>query len=82
MPSRLTHASVSAFVGIDPSLNDFAASTYSGPEQGQSHTGSFANTCEGHDSFRQWLTQLQVTSNNAIICVEATGVYAKALLSL
>ena len=79
MTSSLTHNTVSVFVGIDPSLNDFAATCYTGPGQTATSTRMFANIAEGYDKFIAWLTQIQATRSNAVICIEATGVYAEAL---
>ncbi len=77
MPTRITRASVSAFIGIDPSLNDFAASIYRGPDQAKPQTRLFANTVDGYQAFVDWLSSYQ--DKTAVICIEATGIYAEAL---
>lgn len=67
------------FVGIDVSLNDFAASIYRGPNTAQRPTRLFANTFEGFETFLRWLSDHQLEEDQVLICVESTGVYAEAL---
>ena len=79
MSPQLTRATISIFVGIDPSLNDFAASIYRGPDHDKIHTRLFANTIDGYQAFVDWLSCYQAETDQSIVCVEATGVYAEAL---
>ena len=67
------------FIGIDVSLNDFAASIYRGPNSDERPTRLFANTFEGFETFMKWLSQHQVEGDQIVICIESTGVYAEAL---
>ena len=67
------------FIGIDPAAERFTAATYRSPEAPERATAGFANDFDGFADLRQWLTEQGATPEYAIVCVEATGVYAEAL---
>ena len=67
------------FIGIDPALETFAASIFQGPDEPGLAPAEFANDLDGFEAFLDWLQGHQVTSDDSMVCVEATGVYAEAL---
>jgi transposase len=75
MPDSAPHA----FVGIDPALDSCAASIFHHPDQPGSITAAFANDLDGFTGLLTWLSAHQVKPDDALVCVEATGVYAEAL---
>jgi transposase len=75
MPDPAPHA----FVGIDPALESFAASIFHHPDQPGSTTATFANDLDGFTGLLTWLSAHRVEPEDALVCVEATGVYAEAL---
>jgi len=66
------------YIGIDVASTTFTATILREPGK-PSHSTSVANSMEGFSSFLQWLTERNVTLSNAIVCLEATGVYGEAL---
>lgn len=67
------------FIGIDPASETFTASIFQGPGESDLLTAQFANEIDGFDAFLTWLKGHQVASDDSMVCVEATGVYAEAL---
>ena len=67
------------YVGIDPASETFTAATYSAPKQYKTAPRPFSNTCEGILDFEQWLQSQNLSTDQATICVENTGVYSEVL---
>ena len=67
------------FIGIDPSSERLAVSTYHRPEAPEQATNSFTNNFDGFEALMQWLAHQGASPEMSIVCVEATGVYAEAL---
>jgi len=70
------------FVGIDIASASFTASI--GQVIGEkwmiiARPNEFTNTYDGFPSFLHWLGEHGANQQNAILCMEATGVYAEAL---
>ncbi len=67
------------FIGIDIASETFAVALYTTPGQPLPTKSDIVNTVEGFDELLRWFGEQQVTSENSIICLEATGVYAEEL---
>ena len=67
------------FIGIDPASETFAASIFQGPDEPGLFTAEFTNEIDGFEVFLDWLRGHEVASDDSMVCVEATGVYAEAL---
>lgn len=67
------------YIGIDPSAESFAASILWSPESTKTAPKPFDNTLEGIKSLEEWLQDQGVSREDAVICVENTGVYGEAL---
>jgi transposase len=68
------------YIGIDIAAETFVASVYQDPSIAVTiHNDPFSNDPEGFDQCLQWLKTLSVTGANALVCMEATGVYGEAL---
>jgi transposase len=66
------------YIGIDVSAETFNAGVYTSPEE--STIGSkFDNGAKGFEEFEKWLKEHGVVPANALIVVEATGVYGEKL---
>lgn len=75
MPDAIPHF----FIGIDPASETFAAAIFHSPEEADLLTAQFANELNGLDLFLRWLSDHDVSADDCIVCVEATGVYAETL---
>jgi transposase len=69
------------FVGIDVSSKTFTSSIgcMSSKWQIQVNPKQFENSTEGFAAYLHWLLQHNATPENAIVCMEATGVYNELL---
>ena len=67
------------YIGIDVASTTFAATILIEPGKPTHIKEGIANSVEGFTGFLQWLTKHQVTTENAVFCLEATGVYGEAL---
>ena len=67
------------FVGIDIASATFVATVIESPVKSVASPQSFDNNTAGFAALESWLTQLGVTQANAIVCLEATGVYGEGL---
>ncbi|MEM7332048.1 MAG: IS110 family transposase [Chloroflexota bacterium] len=67
------------YVGIDIASATFVASVIKSPVNIITKPKSFANETTGFEAFETWLSQLGVTPTQAILCMEATGVYGEGL---
>jgi len=65
------------FIGVDISAEFFTASIYTNKNTLVAVGETFPNTTTGYSSFHHWLSAHDATSNNAVICLEATGVYGE-----
>lgn len=70
---------VKFYVGIDIAKDDFAASIITAPGSPLLSFTEISNNISGFEQFETWLIKNQVSQNNGIICLEATGVYGEAL---
>lgn len=67
------------FVGIDIASDTFTASAGMTPWQLLVPPTEFQNTGEAFPAFRTWLQTHQLTPQDTILCLEATGVYGEEL---
>lgn len=67
------------YIGIDPASETFAAAIIAPQHSLKAVRDDFLNTAEGFLAFEQWVTTHQVDAQQAIICVENTGVYSEHL---
>jgi len=67
------------YLGIDIAADSFTAAILTSPGQPTVVGPQFANTLEGLEEFHGWLAQQRATPENALLCLEATGVYAETL---
>jgi transposase len=67
------------YIGIDIAADSFTAAIFTSPGQPTVVGPQFANTLEGLEEFHRWLAQQRATPDNAVLCLEATGVYAETL---
>ncbi len=67
------------FIGIDIASQTFVATVLAHSLQTVLAAKEFSNDPEGCAALEVWLTTAKVTQPTAIICMEATGVYAEAL---
>lgn len=67
------------YVGIDIASASFVVSVIQSPVKRVAAPQSFDNDTVGFEAVEAWLRQLGVTQANAILCMEATGVYGEGL---
>jgi transposase len=67
------------YIGIDPASESFAAAITAAQHSLKAVKDDFLNTADGFVVFEQWLAAQQVTPQQAIICIENTGVYSEHL---
>jgi transposase len=67
------------FIGIDIASETFDATLYTVAAQAYSKARHFDNTVDGFEVFDDWLTHQGIEPAQALVCMEATGVYAEAL---
>lgn len=79
-PRVMAASSPHFFVGIDAAAETFAATVFQGPGQPSPLTETFSNDVGGFEVFLAWLAEAKATEEATLVCVEATGVYAEALL--
>lgn len=63
------------FIGLDISADDFSASCITNPDNLVFPIKKFSNNTDGFNEFLALLSENNITQSNAIICMEATGVY-------
>lgn len=68
-----------SFIGIDPASETFTASIYHRPDAPGLVTSEFVNEIDGFEACLAWLSEHDVTADDSVVCVEASGVYAEAL---
>lgn len=69
----------SHFVGIDVGSKTLACSIFIDPKKPIITQDPFDNDLNGFDQLLKWFKQHSVTSQNAVVCLEACGVYAEHL---
>jgi transposase len=69
---------VSFTIGIDIGSEECVAAIYV-VGRSKCPTTRFANTDEGFEALRAWLSEQHISTENSIACMEATGVYGEAL---
>lgn len=67
------------YVGIDVASATFAVTIFTEPANPIKTKVEIANSVEGLNGFIQWLNEHRVTPDNAVLCMEATGVYGELL---
>lgn len=67
------------YVGIDMSAATFTVSAGTDPWRIVTDAAEFSNDTEGFASMLAWLAQHKMDKDNAILCMEATGVYGEGL---
>lgn len=67
----------SVFLGVDIAAATFVCSAFQ-PDRGIIGTREFENALDGFQSLTQWLSEQEMTPANAVVCLEATGVYGEA----
>jgi transposase len=66
------------YIGVDMADASFTASVLTQPNKPSQLKEQIPNTLDGFFEFEQWLKTFDVASNNAVICLEATGVYGES----
>ena len=67
------------FIGFDISAEDFSASCITSPDNLVFRTQKFSNAFDGYNQFISLLSEQNITQQEVIICMEATGVYSENL---
>jgi transposase len=67
------------YIGIDVAADTFTAALFTAPGQPTVVAPQCANTVEGLEAFHHWLGHHRAMPENAVLCLEATGVYAETL---
>ena len=67
------------FIGVDIASETFVATTLEKSLKPLLAAQEFGNNPDGFDSFVAWLRAAKIDQTKAVICMEATGVYAEAL---
>jgi transposase len=67
------------FIGVDIASKTFVATTLEKSLKPLLTAQEFDNGPDGFDDFVTWLTAAKIDQTKAVICMEATGVYAEAL---
>jgi len=67
------------FIGFDISADDFSASCITSPDNLVFSTQKFLNNFDGFSGFVSLLFKHNIQPSEAILCMEATGVYSESL---
>jgi transposase len=67
------------YVGLDIASATFTATILTEPAKPSKTNDPFTNSLEGFTRFAEWLLEHHVTPHNALMCMEATGVYGESL---
>ena len=67
------------FIGFDISADDFSASCITSPDNLVFSTQKFLNNIDGSNEFLFLISRHNIKQSEAIICMEATGVYTENL---
>ena len=66
------------FLGIDIAAETFTATVFTPAQSIHETLPPFANVTDGFDQFHHWLHDHHISPQDAVICLEATGVYGEA----
>jgi transposase len=66
-------------VGVDVGDESLSVAATKGADGSGLLERSVRNELEGFEELREWLSEHKVTADNAVFCLEATGVYGEAL---
>jgi transposase len=66
-------------VGVDIGAESLSIAALKGPDGAGLAELSVDNEPEGFEELKGWLAKLRLTVENAVFCLEATGVYGEAL---
>jgi transposase len=72
-------SNIKYFIGLDIACDDFAASIYQSPETPAITKEAITNNPDGFNMLISWLKSNNISKSNSIVCMEATGVYSKAV---
>lgn len=67
------------YIGMDIASATFVACVVQTPIKVVAEPQQFDNETAGYDAFTTWLDEQGVTTANAVLCMEATGVYGEGL---
>lgn len=67
------------FIGIDVSSDTYAVSVGGVPWKIVEKTVEFENNPDGHTAMLAWLNKQGIKATEAVVCMEATGVYGEGL---
>lgn len=67
------------YLGIDISSASFTAAVGTAPWKVVVKAEEFENNPDGFDAFLDWMEKHNLQANNAVLCMEATGVYGESL---
>ena len=67
------------YVGIDISSASFTAGAGTTPWKVVIKAAEFENTTDGFVAFMDWMKERSILADNAVLCMEATGVYGEKL---
>lgn len=67
------------FIGIDISAENFMAAVGEEPWRVVAKGEEFSNKLEGYESLQAWMERKGIGVENAVMCMEATGVYGEGL---
>lgn len=69
------------YIGIDIAAENFATTVFRSPGQPKTLKESLSNTIHGFQVLCQWFKDQGVTTDNSVMCMEATGVYGEAIVA-
>jgi len=72
-------SNIKYFIGLDMACESFAASIYQSPETQPITKEAITNNPDGFNMLISWLKSNNISKSNSIVCMEATGVYSKAV---
>jgi len=67
------------YIGLDIAADDFAASIYQSPGIPVIVKAAISNNPNGFTMLISWLKEHNINQANAVICMEATGVYSESI---
>lgn len=67
------------YIGIDVAAETLSSSMFSKPGHKILTLPEITNDLDGFQILEQWMTEYHATSENSILCIEATGVYGETL---
>ena len=67
------------YIGIDISAENFMAAVGEDPWRVVAKGEEFRNTLDGYEKMQAWMEKMGIDVENAVLCLEATGVYGEGL---